>query len=128
MSCAIPSCTIYRYALHPACASCRRHVTLFPPPLDGTLQRNGSVPMLPWSEAALAEESDMISSELIDLNRKGFLTINSQVRDCVRGCVCDARERDVASDAAAGHLQCTQCRSRGGLGTRQWLCVPKGVP
>ena len=33
---------------------------------------------LPWSEAPVTEEAEEIRSELIDLNRRGFLTITSQ--------------------------------------------------
>jgi len=33
---------------------------------------------LPWSESPISSEADVIKSELIDLNRRGFLTINSQ--------------------------------------------------
>ncbi|OJD28470.1 methylenetetrahydrofolate reductase [Blastomyces percursus] len=40
--------------------------------LDGSLDR------LPWSEGAVTEETEIIKSDLLDLNRKGFLTINSQ--------------------------------------------------
>ncbi|PGH00870.1 methylenetetrahydrofolate reductase [Blastomyces parvus] len=40
--------------------------------LDGSLDR------LPWSEGAVTEETEIIKPNLLDLNRKGFLTINSQ--------------------------------------------------
>ena len=33
---------------------------------------------LPWSESGLSAEADVIKQELLDLNAKGFLTINSQ--------------------------------------------------
>ncbi|MCJ1358855.1 MAG: hypothetical protein MMC33_008855 [Icmadophila ericetorum] len=36
------------------------------------------VTSLPWSESPITNESDEIKDELIDLNRRGFLTINSQ--------------------------------------------------
>lgn len=36
------------------------------------------VTSLPWSESPITKESDEIKDELIDLNRRGFLTINSQ--------------------------------------------------
>ncbi|KAL2373702.1 methylenetetrahydrofolate reductase (NADPH), variant 2 [Blastomyces gilchristii SLH14081] len=39
---------------------------------------NGSLDRLPWSEGAVTEETEIIKSDLLDLNRKGFLTINSQ--------------------------------------------------
>jgi methylenetetrahydrofolate reductase (NADPH) len=37
-----------------------------------------SVPLLPWNEAPMAEESVPIRNKLATLNRAGFLTINSQ--------------------------------------------------
>ena len=40
----------------------------------------GRVPRLPWSPAALLPETRAISTRLADLNRAGFLTINSQPR------------------------------------------------
>ena len=40
----------------------------------------GRVPRLPWSPAALLAETSTISRRLVDLNRAGFLTINSQPR------------------------------------------------
>ncbi|KLJ13238.1 methylenetetrahydrofolate reductase (NADPH) [Blastomyces silverae] len=40
--------------------------------LDGSLDR------LPWSEGAVTEETEIIKPDLLELNRKGFLTINSQ--------------------------------------------------
>lgn len=36
------------------------------------------IPSLPWSEAPLTSESDAITDDLIKLNQRGFLTINSQ--------------------------------------------------
>ncbi|KAI1758741.1 methylenetetrahydrofolate reduct [Hypoxylon sp. FL1150] len=36
------------------------------------------IPSLPWSEAPLTTESDAITEDLIKLNQRGFLTINSQ--------------------------------------------------
>lgn len=38
----------------------------------------GNLDRLPWSEAPITAEADVIKSDLIDLNRRGFLTINSQ--------------------------------------------------
>jgi hypothetical protein len=38
-----------------------------------------AIPRLPWCETALHAETSTISSQLVRLNRKGFLTINSQV-------------------------------------------------
>jgi methylenetetrahydrofolate reductase (NADPH) len=38
----------------------------------------GSVPVLPWCESALASETHLISADLAAINRAGFLTINSQ--------------------------------------------------
>ncbi|OJJ46762.1 hypothetical protein ASPZODRAFT_66358 [Penicilliopsis zonata CBS 506.65] len=40
--------------------------------IQGTLDR------LPWSDAPITAEADAIKNDLIDLNRRGFLTINSQ--------------------------------------------------
>ncbi|EEQ29403.1 methylenetetrahydrofolate reductase (NAD(P)H) met13 [Microsporum canis] len=40
--------------------------------LEGKLDR------LPWSESAITQESDIIKDDLIALNNRGFLTINSQ--------------------------------------------------
>jgi methylenetetrahydrofolate reductase (NADPH) len=40
--------------------------------LEGKLER------LPWSDTPITAEADAIKSDLIDLNRRGFLTINSQ--------------------------------------------------
>jgi methylenetetrahydrofolate reductase (NADPH) len=37
-----------------------------------------SVEVLPWSEAPIASEADVIKDELISLNKRGLLTINSQ--------------------------------------------------
>ena len=50
-----------------------REVTkLFLKFLDGSLDR------LPWSEGALSAEANTIKTDLLDLNRRGFLSINSQ--------------------------------------------------
>lgn len=38
----------------------------------------GQIPMLPWCELSLANESDWISEGLVHLNAGGMLTINSQ--------------------------------------------------
>lgn len=38
----------------------------------------GSISILPWSEAPLQPESFVISEKLVTINKKGFLTINSQ--------------------------------------------------
>lgn len=38
----------------------------------------GTLPILPWCEAAPISETSMISSPLAAINRSGFLTINSQ--------------------------------------------------
>jgi methylenetetrahydrofolate reductase (NADPH) len=38
----------------------------------------GKVESLPWSEAPIANEASVIKKELISLNQRGFLTINSQ--------------------------------------------------
>ena len=38
----------------------------------------GKIPVLPWCESALQLETNLISQELADINRYGFLTINSQ--------------------------------------------------
>jgi methylenetetrahydrofolate reductase (NADPH) len=38
----------------------------------------GEVPSLPWSESALAPEASGIQQNLASINRKGYLTINSQ--------------------------------------------------
>jgi methylenetetrahydrofolate reductase (NADPH) len=38
----------------------------------------GKIPVLPWCESSLQSETLSISSPLADINRKGFLTINSQ--------------------------------------------------
>ena len=40
----------------------------------------GRVPFLPWSETGLALEAGAIRDALVELNRNGFLTINSQPR------------------------------------------------
>lgn len=39
---------------------------------------NGKLPTLPWSESSMTSEVDVIKEQLLDLNRRGFLTINSQ--------------------------------------------------
>lgn len=38
----------------------------------------GKLDRLPWSDAPITAESDAIKDNLIDLNKRGFLTINSQ--------------------------------------------------
>ncbi|CAM9290367.1 unnamed protein product [Scytosiphon promiscuus] len=38
----------------------------------------GKIPTLPWCEVSLQPESSTIGSELASINRRGFLTINSQ--------------------------------------------------
>lgn len=38
----------------------------------------GDLESLPWSEQPITEEANAIQQDLIDLNRRGFLTINSQ--------------------------------------------------
>lgn len=38
----------------------------------------GKLDTLPWSEAPISKEAESIQDNLIDLNRRGFLTINSQ--------------------------------------------------
>ncbi|KAK0123270.1 hypothetical protein ONS96_010268 [Cadophora gregata f. sp. sojae] len=38
----------------------------------------GTVESLPWSEAPISSEADSIKSDLIELNKRGLLTINSQ--------------------------------------------------
>lgn len=38
----------------------------------------GKIPILPWCETALQSETIPISNKLADINRQGFLTINSQ--------------------------------------------------
>lgn len=38
----------------------------------------GKVETLPWSEAPISDEADAIKKDLIDLNNRGLLTINSQ--------------------------------------------------
>ncbi|KMU73725.1 methylenetetrahydrofolate reductase 2 [Coccidioides immitis RMSCC 3703] len=38
----------------------------------------GGLDRLPWSESPITEETDDIKHDLIDLNNRGFLTINSQ--------------------------------------------------
>lgn len=40
----------------------------------------GKVPRLPWVETGIAPETDIIVSPIVDLNMRGFLTINSQPR------------------------------------------------
>lgn len=44
----------------------------------------GRIPHLPWCESTLRPESFQIQNELAQLNRKGFLTVNSQ--PSVNGC------------------------------------------
>tara|TARA_B100001964_G_scaffold223057_1_gene268604 strand:- start:217 stop:1983 length:1767 start_codon:yes stop_codon:yes gene_type:complete len=39
---------------------------------------NGEINSLPWCETPLAQESRQISDDLLNLNKKGFFTINSQ--------------------------------------------------
>ena len=39
---------------------------------------NGKLDSLPWSEAPISKEADTIQDDLVDLNRRGFFTINSQ--------------------------------------------------
>ena len=39
---------------------------------------NGELTSLPWSDTGLSLEIDVIKDQLLDLNRRGFLTINSQ--------------------------------------------------
>lgn len=39
---------------------------------------SGKLDSLPWSEAPISKEAESIQQDLIDLNRRGFLTINSQ--------------------------------------------------
>ena len=39
---------------------------------------SGDLNSLPWSEGPIASEADTIKSNLLSLNRRGFLTINSQ--------------------------------------------------
>jgi methylenetetrahydrofolate reductase (NADPH) len=38
----------------------------------------GELDTLPWSESPISKEAESIQQDLIDLNRRGFLTINSQ--------------------------------------------------
>jgi methylenetetrahydrofolate reductase (NADPH) len=38
----------------------------------------GEIDSLPWSEAPISNEAEVIQKQLIDLNQRGFLTINSQ--------------------------------------------------
>jgi len=38
----------------------------------------GKLNSLPWSEAPISREADTIQDDLVDLNRRGFFTINSQ--------------------------------------------------
>ena len=40
----------------------------------------GLVPRLPWCETGLMDETSSISDHIVNLNRRGFLTINSQPR------------------------------------------------
>ncbi|KAI9678326.1 MAG: hypothetical protein M1817_006272 [Caeruleum heppii] len=48
--------------------------------IAGTFVRylKGELEILPWSESSIAGEADVIKSDLIDLNQRGLLTINSQ--------------------------------------------------
>ena len=39
---------------------------------------NGELETLPWSEAPISQEADALKNDLLDLNRRGLLTINSQ--------------------------------------------------
>ena len=39
---------------------------------------NNKISSLPWSETGLSSEADVIKDQLLDLNKRGFLTINSQ--------------------------------------------------
>ncbi|KAK3990017.1 putative methylenetetrahydrofolate reductase 1 [Cladorrhinum sp. PSN332] len=39
---------------------------------------NKEIDYLPWSEAPVAEEADQIRNQLIDLNKRGLITVNSQ--------------------------------------------------
>lgn len=39
---------------------------------------SGDLEALPWSESAISKEADTLQQNLIDLNRRGFFTINSQ--------------------------------------------------
>jgi methylenetetrahydrofolate reductase (NADPH) len=39
---------------------------------------SGNLESLPWSESAISKEADTLQQNLIDLNRRGFFTINSQ--------------------------------------------------
>ena len=39
---------------------------------------SGAVSALPWSDQPLSKETDCIQEQLVNLNRRGFLTINSQ--------------------------------------------------
>ncbi|KAJ4359864.1 methylenetetrahydrofolate reductase (NAD(P)H) met13 [Didymosphaeria variabile] len=39
---------------------------------------SGDLESLPWSESAISKEADTLQQNLIDLNRRGFFTINSQ--------------------------------------------------
>lgn len=39
---------------------------------------SGEVPSLPWSDEPISDETDPIKSQLIDLNKRGFLTVNCQ--------------------------------------------------
>lgn len=43
-----------------------------------TSYMTGSVPSLPWSDSPITGEADVLRSDLVDLNARGFLTINSQ--------------------------------------------------
>ncbi|KAK0629894.1 methylenetetrahydrofolate reductase-domain-containing protein [Bombardia bombarda] len=39
---------------------------------------NKDIEYLPWSEAPVASEADLIKDDLIDLNKRGLITVNSQ--------------------------------------------------
>jgi len=39
---------------------------------------SGEIPQLPWNESKLAIESELIKDKLVQLNKLGYLTINSQ--------------------------------------------------
>ncbi|KAI5291461.1 hypothetical protein KEM54_004553 [Ascosphaera aggregata] len=38
----------------------------------------GKIDRLPWSDTAITQEAEVIRRDLVDLNKRGFLTINSQ--------------------------------------------------
>jgi methylenetetrahydrofolate reductase (NADPH) len=43
----------------------------------------GEIPVLPWVDTQLAPETDVIKDKIIQINERGFLTINSQ--PCING-------------------------------------------